>query len=74
MSCAPSGVCSSHPFGLSCLLNHPWKFERTRVAFFAGFAQVTVIYAIEIVNFILVMASNSHKDIVLNFIILVIIS
>ena len=55
-------------------LNHPWKFERTTLAFFAGFAQAIVVYVIEIVNFILVMASNTHKDILLNFIALIIIS
>ena len=55
-------------------VNHPWKFEKKIVAFFAGLSQVAVVIVIEITNFALVMTSSSYKEIVLNFIILVIIS
>ena len=55
-------------------LNHPWKFEKAKIAFFAGFLQVSVVYAIEIVNCVLMLANNTHRDIVVNFIVLVIIS
>ena len=56
------------------LVNHPWKFERKLLAFLSGVFQVTVIGLIEFTNYILVMTSNSYKEIVLNFILLVIIS
>ena len=55
-------------------LNHPWKFERPKMAFLTGLLQASVVYVIEVVNFALVLASNTHIDIVLNFIVLVIIS
>ena len=55
-------------------LNHPWKFEKAKVAFFSGFLQASVVYVIEIVNFVVMLANNTHKDIVVNFIALVIIS
>ena len=56
------------------MVNHPWKFERKILAFLSGVFQVTVIGLIEFTNYILVMTSNSYKEIVLNFILLVIIS
>ena len=44
------------------------------MAFIAGFLQVAVVFVIEIVNCVLMLASNTHEDIVLNLIVLVIIS
>ena len=55
-------------------LNHPWKFDKARMAFIAGFLQVAVVFVIEIVNCVLMLASNTHEDIILNLIVLVIIS
>ena len=55
-------------------VNHPWKFERKLVAFFAGFSQIVVVVVIEITNFALIMTSVSYKELTLNFIILVIVS
>ena len=55
-------------------LNHPWKFERARLAFFAGFAQAIVVFVIEGVNYILMLTQDQPIDIVLNFLALVFIS
>ena len=55
-------------------INHPWKFERLNTAIFAGILQILIHLVIEIVTYIVVMASNSPKEIVLNFLILLIIA
>ena len=55
-------------------INHPWKFERKLLAFFTGFLQVIVILVIELTNFVLVMTSNSYREIIINFIVLLLIS
>ena len=55
-------------------INHPWKFERRMLAFFSGLSQVIVVMVIEFTNYVLVMTSNNYREIVINFIILVIIS
>ena len=47
-------------------LNHPWKFELPALAFFVGFMQTFVVFVIELVNYILVVGSDSYKDIVLS--------
>ena len=55
-------------------LNHPWKFERPKLAFTIGFGQALVVLVIESVNYILLMAVDTHMEIVLNFLALVFIS
>ena len=54
-------------------LNHPWKFERPIVAFFVGFMQTTVVFVIELINYILLMVGNTHMDIILGFLALIFI-
>ena len=44
------------------------------LAFFSGLSQVIVVLVIEFTNYVLVMTSNNYREIVINFIILVIIS
>ena len=55
-------------------INHPWKFERLNTAVFAGALQIIVHLVIEIVAIIVLMATNSPKEIVLNFFTLIIIA
>ena len=55
-------------------LNHPWKFERAKLAFFAGFAQAMTNFALESANYILLLTADTHVDIISVFIALVFIS
>ena len=55
-------------------INHSWKFERLNTAIFAGLLQIIVHLFIEVVTFVVLMASNSPKEIVINFLILIIIA
>ena len=55
-------------------LNHPWKFDGPRLAFFAGFAQVLSVVVIEATNYIMLLTQTEHLDIVLYFLVLVLIS
>ena len=52
-------------------LNHPWKFERPVLAYFVGFTQISVVFVIELINYILVVGSNTHMDIILGFLALI---
>jgi hypothetical protein len=54
-------------------LNHPWKFERPILAFMVGLWQILVVTIIELINFVLVVGSNTHMDIVLGFLALIFI-
>ena len=54
-------------------LNHPWKFERPILAFFVGFCQTFTVFVIELINYILVVGSNTHMEIILGFFALVLI-
>ena len=54
-------------------INHPWKFEWPNLAFFVGFLQTFVVFAIELINYILVVGSNTHMEIILGFLALIII-
>ena len=54
-------------------LNHPWKFEWPILAFFVGFMQTFVMFLIELINYILVVGSNTHMDIVLGFLALIMV-
>ena len=55
-------------------LNHPWKFEHAKLAFLVGLGQVMVILVIESVNFILLLANETHMEIVITFLALLFIS
>ena len=55
-------------------LNHPWKFERPILAFFVGWMQIFVTFAIELINYVLVVGSETHMEIVLGFLALVFVS
>ena len=48
-------------------VNHPWKFEDYRVAFFSGFMQTNVVIIVELVNFIALITNETVLDIVMNF-------
>ena len=70
-------VCSSLKSGLTNIkyaVNHSWKFERLNTAIFSALLQFFVHLVILIITFVVLMASNSPKEIVLNFFILVIIA
>lgn len=55
-------------------VNHPWKFEDYRVAFFSGFMQTNVVIIVELVNFIALITNETVLDIVMNFLALVVIA
>ena len=55
-------------------LNHSWKFEYARVAFFVGLMQTLTVFVLEGVNYILLLMKDTHKDIVLSFLMIVLIS
>ena len=55
-------------------LNHPWKFDAPALAFFAGFAQASVIVVIELVNYVMLLTKTDPLSIVMNFLVLVLIS
>ena len=59
---------------MKCALNHPWKFEWAKLAFFTGFAQAITICVLESVNYILLLTVDTHMDIIAIFVALVIIS
>ena len=46
-------------------LNHPWKFERPVLAGLIGFMQTFVVFAIELISYVILVASNTYLDIVL---------
>lgn len=46
-------------------INHPWKFERPFLAGFVGFLQTLVVFLVELVSYVILVASNSYLDIIL---------
>ena len=47
--------------GLKCMkyvLNHMWRFDNWKIAFWAGFLQASSIFIIEVVNFLAIMTST----------------
>ena len=46
-------------------LNHPWKFEWPTLAFFVGLMQSCVVFVIELINYILIVGSNTYLEIIL---------
>lgn len=55
-------------------LNHRWLFRSWVPPFFIGFAQMLVIFLVEGINLMLLITNNTHMDILMNFLALVIIS
>lgn len=55
-------------------LNHFYRFEKPKIAFFAGFLQTSAIFMIEIVNFIVILTSTNYLDVVMNFMALAVIA
>ena len=55
-------------------VNHPWKFEDYRVAYFSGFMQTNVVIIVELVNFVALITNETVLDIVMNFLALVVIA
>jgi hypothetical protein len=56
------------------VLNHYYRFENYGIAFLAGLLQATSIFAIETVNFIMILTTPTYLDVVMNFMALQIIS
>ena len=46
-------------------LNHPWKFERPGLAAMIGFLQTFVVFVVELIGYIILVASNTYLDIML---------
>ena len=55
-------------------MNHPWKFTNWQRAFFIGFSQAFMIFAVEAVNMIVLLTNHTMLDTVMNFLALVIIA
>ena len=55
-------------------VNHWWKFNNYRVAFYAGLLQTTTIMYVEIVNITVILIQHSIIEIVMNFMAIVVIS
>lgn len=55
-------------------LNHEWRFDNWKVAFWCGFLQASIILIVELVNFLCIMSSTQVLDVVMNFLALVVIS
>ena len=55
-------------------VNHWWKFKHHRVAFTVGWLQFTALFAVTVVNYIIVMISYSILDIAKDFTALIIIA
>lgn len=56
------------------VLNHTWRFDNWKIAFWCGFLQASSIFIIELVNFLAIMTSTQVLDVVMNFLALVVIS
>ena len=54
--------------------NHPWKFRSPNSAYFVGFSQAFVVYAVEIINIMTLLTNNTVKDIIMNFLALMVLS
>ena len=55
-------------------VNHSWKFDYYRIAFFAGFLQAIMVISVEVINFVNLLLTNQILEIVMNFLALVIIA
>ena len=55
-------------------LNHPWKFEHARLAFSIGLLQTLAVFVLEGVNYIILLIKDTHHEIGLSFLMIVLIS
>lgn len=55
-------------------LNHHYRFDSYKIVFISGLMQASMIFIVEIVNFIVILNSFSIKSIVADFMALVVIS
>jgi|LakMenE18May11ns_1017448.scaffolds.fasta_scaffold9430595_2 hypothetical protein len=54
--------------------NHAYRFENYRIAWLAGCMQMIMIVTVEMVNFLVILNSNSILDVMMNFMALAIIA
>ena len=55
-------------------LNHPWKFNNWKNAFFIGFLQIFFQVSVEAVNFRILISNRTIIETIVNFLALLIIS
>ena len=55
-------------------VNHSWKFDYYRIAFFAGFLQAIMVISVEVINFVNLLLTNQILEIVMNFLALAVIA
>jgi hypothetical protein len=54
--------------------NHAYRFENYTIAWLAGCMQMIMIVTVEMVNFLVILNSNSILDVMMNFMALAIIA
>ena len=70
-------VCGEISNGLKMMkysANHWWKFSNPRLAFLAGFLQVSALFLIAVINYLVVTISNNVLDVAKDFTALLIIA
>lgn len=55
-------------------INHPWKFDKMKFAFIAGFCQVTNIIVVTFLNYFTIIDATTVIDVVMNFLALEVIA
>lgn len=55
-------------------INHSWKFSNPNLAFATGFLQMIAMFAIALINYAVIAASNTVIDVAKDFTALVIIA
>ena len=55
-------------------INHDHKFSNYKLAFLSGFLQASMIFVVESVNFMIILAAKEYSEIVMNFMAIAIIS
>lgn len=55
-------------------LNHEYRFSNYRIAYLAGFLQVSMIITVESVNFLTILTASTILDTVMNFMALSVIA
>jgi len=55
-------------------VNHRYKFERPFLAFCSGFCQASIMMALILINYYVIMAAETVMDVIMNFLALMVIS
>ena len=55
-------------------VNHPWKFNNYKIAWFCGFMQAFNVFVVETVNFAALLTNFTIIEIIMNFLALVVIA